>query len=59
MNQNQIQTATERACDADMSKAGPLYDHPRAPIHYPTTYFLRAVLQVRVGADGIPEVVAA
>ena len=59
MNQTQIQIAAERASDADWSKVGRLYSHPLAPTHYPTTYFLRALLQVRVGADGVPEVVAA
>lgn len=59
MNETQIQIAAERACDADLSKVGRLYDHPDAPNFYPMTYFLRALLQVRVGADGVPEVVAA
>lgn len=59
MNETQIQKAAERASDADMAMPGPLYRSPLAPIHYPTTYFLRALLQVRVGADGVPEVVAA
>lgn len=48
-----------RAIDADNATPHRLYDHDSAPIFYPAGHFVRKLTMIRLGADGVPEVVGA
>lgn len=54
---NEIETQIDLAVSADATTPRRLYDSPRAPMFYPGWYFIRKLTMLRVGADGIPEVV--
>ena len=54
-------TETEKliayAANADRCTPFPLYDSPHAPIYHYPEYFIRKQTMLRLGEDGVPEVV--
>lgn len=53
-----LQYQTMIGCNADHTQPNRLFPSPTAPMFYPASYFVRRMTMLRLGADGVPEVVA-